>query len=57
MNRVKKYTFTLTGVNIYRINSTYKISTTSTETLEEEKKIYLIVSKQFFEKYITNNNY
>ena len=40
MNRVKKYTFTLTGVNIYRINSTYKISTTSTETLEEEKKIY-----------------
>ena len=33
MNRVKKYTFTLTGVNIFRINSTYGISTTSTETL------------------------
>ena len=41
MNRVKKYTFTLTGVNISKINSTYGISTSSTEILEEDK----IVSK------------
>ena len=41
MNRVKKYTFTLTGVNISKIYSTYGISTSSTEILEEDK----IVSK------------
>lgn len=45
MNRVKKYTFTLTGVNISRINSTYGISSSSTETIEEDKKVYMNTTK------------